>query len=291
MEKSIIDKNNQIKEIKETLKKQTATLQKTAKAKDQPILILADSNREPVVAEMKKMRPKWKIEAPNTIFTTDHLVPYLEDHPLPSNTNIIMMGTNDIRKNNSHEAMKNIPKIKKHINKSTIISNIPPTNIDVGNEEVNDEIIEARINYNKKINNTFTHTAKTTDLNKAMRTDPSSNTILKSDSIPLTANGAKILATSWIKAIEEPPAEVTPNEQDNITIEVEYARHIVGKEGRKLKTLKDTYDINITTSNDNNNNLILTTTGRHNNIQKAFTEIRTTIDIQKESNRELENKQ
>ena len=77
----------------------------------------------------------------------------------------------------------------------------------------------------------------------------------------------------------------------NITIEVEYARHIVGKGSRKLKTLKDTYDINISTSNDNNNNLILTATGRHNNIQKAFTEIRTTIDIQKESNRELENKQ
>ena len=55
-------------------------------------------------------------------------------------------------------------KSKKYTNNSTIISNIPPTNIDVGNEETNDEIIQDRINYNKKINNTFTRTAKTIEL-------------------------------------------------------------------------------------------------------------------------------
>ena len=52
------------------------------------------------------------------------------------------------------EAITNIPKIKNHINESTIVSNIPPTNIDLGNEEVNEEIIEAMITYNKHINNT-----------------------------------------------------------------------------------------------------------------------------------------
>ena len=48
----------------------------------------------------------------------------------------------------------------------------------------------------------------------------------------------------------------------------------MGKEGRNLKTLKDKYDINMTTNNDNNNNLIITAKGRPNNIQKAFSEIR-----------------
>ena len=103
MEKAIIDKSNKIKEIEDTLKKQ----------KETQILILADSNGEPIVTEMKKMRPKWKIESLNTIFTTYHLVQHLEDHPLPNNiTNIIMMGTNDIRKNKGTDAINNIPKIK-----------------------------------------------------------------------------------------------------------------------------------------------------------------------------------
>ena len=50
-----------------------------------------------------------------------------------------------------------------------------------------------------------------------MRTDPS--TILKSDGFHLTANGAKQLATAWIKAVEE-PTEHTQKEQDSITIDI-----------------------------------------------------------------------
>ena len=42
MEKAIIDKSNKMKEIENTLKKQTETLQKLTKEKDQQILILAD---------------------------------------------------------------------------------------------------------------------------------------------------------------------------------------------------------------------------------------------------------
>ena len=218
MEKAIIDKSNKLKEIENTLKEQTETLQTLTKEKDQQILILADSNREPIITEMKKMRPQWKIKAPNTIFTTDHLVQHHEEHPLPNNTtNIIMMGTNDIRKNRGTDAINNIPKIKNHTNNHTIISNIPPTNIDVGNEETNDEIIQDRINYNKKINNTFTRTAKTTELNKGMRTHPTS--ILKRDGIHLTDNGARLIATTWIRTIEEPTTEDIPLEQDSITIE------------------------------------------------------------------------
>ena len=189
-----------------------------------------------------------------------------------------MMGTNDIRKNRGTDAINNIPKIKKYTNNHTIIPNIPPTNIDVGNEETNDEIIQDRINYNKKINNTFTRTAKTTELNKAMRTDPTS--ILKRDGIHLTDNEARLIATTWIRTIEEPTTEDTQAEQDRKTIEEEQARHIVGKEGRNLKTLKDKYDINMTTNNNNNNNLIITAKGRPNNKQKAFSEIRSTINTQ-----------
>ena len=289
METTIMDKSNKIKEIEHTLQRQTEAYQKQTKEKEhKPLLVLADSNREPVIAELKKMRPKWNIEAPSTIYTTDHLIRHLEQHPLPTNTtNIIMMGTNDIRKNMNSEAIKNIPKIQKHINDSTIVSNIPPTNIDLGNEEVNEEIIEARITYNKHINNTFKRTIKTSELNKAMRTDPS--TILKSDGFHLTANGAKQLATAWIRAVEE-PTEITQKQQDYITIDVKYARHIIGKEGKNLKTLKDKHNITITTNNDTNNNLILTATGNPNNIQKALTEIRTIIEIQQESDKELENK-
>ena len=122
-----------------------------------------------------------------------------------------------------------------------------------------------------------------------MRSDPTS--ILKRDGIHLTENGARPIAMTWITTIEEPTTEDIPIEQDSITIEVEHARHIVGKEGRNLKTLKDNYDINMTTSKDNNNNLIITAKGRPNNIQKAFSEIRTTINTQKESYRELTSKQ
>ena len=92
-----------------------------------------------------------------------------------------------------------------------------------------------------------------------------------------------------MQAVEE-PTENTQKQQDNITIDVKYARHIVGKEGKNLKTLKDKHNITITTSNDTNNNLILTVTGNPNNIHKALTEIRTIIEIQQESDKELENK-
>ena len=235
------------------------------------------------------MRPKWNVEAPSTIYTTDHLVRHLEQHPLPTNTtNIIMMGTNDIRKNMNSEAIKNIPKIQKHINEATIVSNIP-TNIDLGNEEVNEENIEARITYNKHINNTFKRTIKTIELNKAMRTDPS--TILKSDGFPPHSQRSKTPRDSMDKSSRGANRKHTKaTRQNHHRCKIRTPYNLVGKEGKNLKTLKDKHNITITTSNDTNNNLMLTATGNPNNIQKAFTEIRTTIEIQQESDKELENK-
>ena len=69
METTIMDKSNKIKEIEHTLQRQTEAIQKQTKEKEQkPLLILADSNREPVISELKRMRPKWNVEAPSTIW-------------------------------------------------------------------------------------------------------------------------------------------------------------------------------------------------------------------------------
>ena len=54
------------------------------------------------------------------------------------------------RSNNKH-----IKTTKKHTTNNTIISTIPPMNIDSGNEDTNEEIIEGRIQLNKEITKTY----------------------------------------------------------------------------------------------------------------------------------------
>ena len=74
-----------------------------------------------ILSNSRKMRHRWKVEAPNTIFTTAQLVRYR------NTTNIIMMGTNEIRKNKRNR------RHNKYIqNKIKILITI---NIDAGNEK------------------------------------------------------------------------------------------------------------------------------------------------------------
>ena len=76
------------------------------------IHIIADSNRTLTIEAMNKERPAWSITAPDKVFTTRQLVKHLNENPLPHNTtNIIMMGTNDIRLNNTSDAIDNFKKI------------------------------------------------------------------------------------------------------------------------------------------------------------------------------------
>ena len=225
------------------------------------------------------------------IFTTRQLVKHLDETQLSHNTtNIIMIGTNDIRLNNAKDAIDNIKKIKNNIPPNTIIANIPPLNIDCGDEEMNEEVTEGRIRYNKEINATYQTTIKTNSLNKYMRENPT--TILNKDGFHLNEEGAYQLAQEWINIIEN-PTHNTPKEEttDTITIERHIAPHVVGREGKHLKALKDKYHVKLSTSNDTHENLIITISGARSDIKQAKQEITKTTETQKENERELQDQQ
>ena len=165
----------------------------------------------------------------------------------------------------------------KNIQQTTqIISTIPPMNIDSGNEDTNEEIIEGRIQLNKEITKTYPTTVKTTSLNKSMRTNP--HEILRDDGFHLNDKGAEQLAEEWIRTIEEPHTTNTNTQTtETMTINKDIAAHIIGKDGRNLKTMKEKHQITITTANDNHNNLTITITGNKDHTKEAIQDIKRTI--------------
>ena len=114
-------KNTQIKHLEHQITKKEKTIQEQAERiirhntdNTKKIHIIADSNRTLTIDAIRKERPEWTITAPDKIFTTRQLVKHLDETPLSHNTtNIIMIGTNDIRLNNANDAIDNIKKIKK----------------------------------------------------------------------------------------------------------------------------------------------------------------------------------
>ena len=295
----IIKKNDKINALENKLQQTTHKLTETTKQLDRArdnknkkdILILADSNRTKTIAHIEKKRPQWRIDAPERIFTTNHLIKYVEDNPIPKHiTTLIMMGTNDIRVNNTKEAITNIQKLQKHTTNNTIISTIPPMNIDSGNEDTNEEIIEGRIQLNKEITKTYPTTVKTTSLNKSMRTNP--HEILRDDGFHLNDKGVEQLAEEWIRTIEEPHTTNTNTQTtETMTINKDIAAHIIGKDGRNLKTMKEKHQITITTANDNHNNLTITITGNKDHTKEAIQDIKRTIETQHDNIQALEEKQ
>ena len=65
-----------------------------------------------------------------------------------------------------------------------------------------------------------------------------------------------------------------------MTINKDIAAHIIGKDGRNLKTMKEKHQITITAANDNHSNLTITITGNKDHTKEAIKDIKRTIETQ-----------
>ena len=120
--------NQQLTKERDELRTELRNLQTTPKA-PRTIELFIDSNRKVIEPALKKIT-NHRIETHLDMYTVKHLHDKAQENPdllKTDTTKIIMLGTNDVRKDHHSEAIKQLEDIAKQTNQEqTIVLNIPP---------------------------------------------------------------------------------------------------------------------------------------------------------------------
>ena len=246
-------------------------------------MLIADSNRKYISPYLDTEESDWAVLS--GVYTTDELLDLIDsgehnDTLKQQEIVVIMLGTNDIRgskgrkeKSGSQvytQLLKACDKITTHLNTPTAIVQIPPQSSPAHDIEV--AVLNTRMETTQTETPQIIHTQ---DIRKKPK-----DKILQKDGFHLTETGGEKIAQNINEATKNitKPAELKVHKIDT---ERDNAKFVIGRQGTRIESLRNKYNVTITTENKKDGQdsyCVIAIKGLKDNTDAAAKEIRQILD-------------
>jgi len=221
--------------------------QKTTTPAKPKIMLIGDSNMYPIHEYLTQTDPHRTYEIIQGAFTTEKIIPIVKQHKTQiQNTDqvLIMVGTNNLKtRQTADKIAKDLTEAAKFTATHTMTTAkiITPPPIDVQDNDIAKQ-------YKKLINILQDQPIRPITTPKSNKL-PLVNT-LKHDGIHITRTAAASIATEIMQQILTPD-NLDSEQKINITPRPRAIPHIIGKNGRNIKTITDKYNVKIKIEDNN----------------------------------------
>ena len=251
------------------------------------IMIIADSNRKNISRHLDITAADWSVV--NTVYDVNELKDFVNSKESAELKNqeaaIIMLGTNDIRGsmgrketsgNRVYEKLIETANKIKNLGPQVAITQIPP--MTQPDHDIQAAVLNTRL---ESSNNPGIHI-----ITHNIRKNPKEKT-LERDGFHLSNLGGQIIAhvinenAQQIITTNEPQPQTEDIRIHKIETTQEKAKFVIGKQGNRIRTLKEKYNVNINTENNrigNQSTCTITIKGSGANTNDAADEIHQIID-------------